>query len=1365
MASKKKSKLPPGPQYYNPDPVARMFGRANEATVKVNGVPTTCLVDTGATVTTINAQYCQDMGLEIHALEQLIAVSATGGTAIPYLGYTVAQLKFPHIPNYSEEVVMLVISDETRYATRVPLQIGTRVIAAVAETLKPQDIKNLDETWKQTYIGTLMSCAIQQKNREDGDTFSMDNVKGPVRLKKRVELEPFEQTEVWGYTQIRGHSKRVVVCTESEDLLMQGQVMSVNTKTDLIPHNSRVKVLLRNLTPRAVRVPAKATIGQVTPCNVVPPIWGKETDNTPPEEESWTEDMQKLFEKLGLDEPKDWMTDEDILRAKKLVKKFHMIFSKNDLDMGKTDKVKYKIKVTDPVPFKERYRRIPPSQYEAVRKHIQEMLDIGAIRPSDSPWCSAVVLVKKKNGELRFCIDLRKLNQRTVKDAYSLPRIDETLERLKGSCIFSSLDLKSGYWQVEIEEDCKQYTAFTLGPLGFFECNRMPFGATNAPATFQRLMESCLGDLNLNWCIIYLDDIVVFSPTVDEHLERLEAVFQKLKNAGLKLKPSKCNLFRTSIPFLGHIVSAEGITTDPKKVEAVAKWPRPHNVTTVRKFLGFVNYYRRFIKGCSQIARPLYDLISGENAKKKTNPIEWTDAAEDAFQALINCCIKAPILGYADFSLPFELHIDASGTGLGAILYQLQEGKKRVIAYASRTLSHSEARYPAHKLEFLALKWALTDQFYEYLYGNSFEVYTDNNPLTYVLTSAKLDACGQRWVSAIASMNFNLHYKPGRTNGDADALSRIDWTQETPNEEVQAILKGCLEQPDFLWEAYACSIAATEDLQPSKNPGTMTAADWRKAQGEDPTISAVVKMMKRRTLHHRRSSSRDVAHLRTYLHQKSRLKLRNGVLYRKINTNDRPDRNNMQLCLPPAYWKEALEGCHDNVGHLGIDRTIDLLRDRFYWPFMMDDASTYVGSCQRCQKAKGRQQRAPLQPYHADAPMELVHMDYLTIEHGRTQQDVNILIITDHYSRFAQAIKTPSQTAIVTAQAAWDHYFSKYGFPDKIVTDQGTQFESHLFKDLCKVAKITKLRTTSYHPQGNGNCERFNSTLINMVKTLEQEEKVKWTKHLNALCSAYNSTVHSSTGFSPFWLMMGRKPRLAVDLNLGVNLPEHGPSSSSKYVEDLQRRLLWSHKLAQKHMEKQAQKAKKYYDRRVKCSKLEPGDLVLVKRFGFKGKHKIQDRWEHTIYEILESSHNNPLVFRIQAEDGTGKVRIVHRNLLLPLRTRIPEDEVEEPPSPAEPENSNQAESEDFTQDDQESDPESEDNLQQTSESDDEPSVSTRPWTRSQGPPPALVDTQPLSKCTLSSQPSMDPQQDVVPRGYTGKLIGWANSMLDHLPW
>ena len=302
------------------------------------------------------------------------------------------------------------------------------------------------------------------------------------------------------------------------------------------------------------------------------------------------------------------------------------------------------------------------------------------------------------------------------------------------------------------------------------------------------------------------------------------------------------------------------------------------------------------------------------------------------------------------------------------------------------------------------------------------------------LTTAKLDACGQRWVSAIAPMNFNLHYKPGRTNIDAEALSRLPYSERIDHEEVQAILKGCLEQPRFLWEAYACSARIVEDLPANPTPTGMGVKEWRKAQALDPVISAVKKMLDNHTLAQRRPNSKDHPDLKTYLHQRFRLKLRNGVLYRHIDNSQRPERNSLQLCLPQPYRKEALEGCHDNVGYFGFDRTLDLLRDRFYWPHMMEEAREYVSTCRRCQVAKGKQQLAPLQPSHADAPMKLVHMDYLTIEHGRTGQDVNILIITDHYSRFAQAVKTSNQTALTTAQAAYYHFFSKYGFPEKIVT-------------------------------------------------------------------------------------------------------------------------------------------------------------------------------------------------------------------------------------------------------------------------------------------------------------------------------------------
>ena len=322
-----------------------------------------------------------------------------------------------------------------------------------------------------------------------------------------------------------------------------------------------------------------------------------------------------LFERIDLTGIRQWKPAEQE-EVKELFREYGRLFALDDLDLGHTLVVKHKIKLNDYTPFKERYRRIPPHQYDEVRKHLKEMLEIGAIRKSNSPWASAVVLVRKKDGSLRFCIDLHKLNARTIKDAYSLPRIDETLDCLGGSVIFTLLDLKSGYWQIEMDEMSKQLTAFTVGPLGFYECERMPFGLTNAPATFQRLMESCLGDLHLNWCIIYVNDIIVFSETPKEHI-RLRGVFSKLVQAGLKLKPKKCEFFKSRISYLGHIVSSSGIETDPRKVEVVKTWTIPKTVTDVRSFLGFTNYYRRFIKGYAQVARLWNALISGENASRR----------------------------------------------------------------------------------------------------------------------------------------------------------------------------------------------------------------------------------------------------------------------------------------------------------------------------------------------------------------------------------------------------------------------------------------------------------------------------------------------------------------------------------------------------------------------------------------------------------------------------------------------------------------------------------------------------------------------------------------------------------------------------
>ena len=312
-----------------------------------------------------------------------------------------------------------------------------------------------------------------------------------------------------------------------------------------------------------MEVPAKALVGHVVPTNKVPLVvhptrTTEETHNKSPK--GW------VLEALDLQGLKEWPESEQ-KQVRELLAKWEHLFVHSNLDLGKTALIKHKIQLTDWTPFKECYWYIPPHMYDDVRAHIQEMLDTGAIHKLHSPWASAVVLVWRKDGCPRFCIDLRKLNNWTVKDAYLLPHSDKTLDSLQGSQWFSSLDLKLGYWQVEMDEESKPLTAFTVGPLGFYECERVPFGLTKTPATFQRLMDTCLGDLNLHCSIIYLDEIVIFSKDPASHLERLKAVFWKLEEAGLKLKPSKYELFQWQLAYLGHVISTQGIATDEGKIK------------------------------------------------------------------------------------------------------------------------------------------------------------------------------------------------------------------------------------------------------------------------------------------------------------------------------------------------------------------------------------------------------------------------------------------------------------------------------------------------------------------------------------------------------------------------------------------------------------------------------------------------------------------------------------------------------------------------------------------------------------------------------------------------------------------------------
>ncbi|PVD33987.1 hypothetical protein C0Q70_05249 [Pomacea canaliculata] len=533
----------------------------------------------------------------------------------------------------------------------------------------------------------------------------------------------------------------------------------------------------------------------------------------------------------------------------------------------------------------------------------------------------------------------------------------------------------------------------------------------------------------------------------------------------------------------------------------------------------------------------------------------WGQEEEAAFQTLKDFLTSPPILGYPDFKLPFELHVDASASGLGAVLYQEQEGQQRALCYASRGLSKAEKNYPAHKLEFLALKWAVTEKFHDYLYGHKFSVKTDNNPLTYVLTSARLDATGHRWLAALASYSFDITYRPGSSNADADALSRLP-EHHIEAESVQAIC-GSLQTPAYA-ECIACSATVVEEsFAAGQGLRALSCSDIRQAQLQDPVLSVWITAIEQRK-GPRQERQPNGPH-RALQQEFNKLTMKKGVLHRRVTVGEQEKE---QLVVPSRYIRTVLECLHNDAGHPGRDRTLSLIRDRFFWPGMTADVEDWIKKCPRCVRRKTLgTERAPLVSIVTTEPLELVCMDYLSLETSKGGYQ-HILVITDHFTRLAQAIPTRNMTAKTTADALVNNFIVHYGVPKRLHSDQGANFESRIIRELCQIIGCSKSRTTPYHPMGNGMCERFNRTLLDMLGTLEPRQKENWKSHVASLVHAYNCTRHESTGFSPYSLMFGRDPHLPVDLLFGVDSNDQGREPLTKYVDSLKKRLTESFHLA-----------------------------------------------------------------------------------------------------------------------------------------------------------------------------------------------------------
>ena len=884
--------------------------------------------------------------------------------------------------------------------------------------------------------------------------------------------------------------------------------------------------------------------------------------------------------KPELDMPTDYHPS-----LKQLLKEHSMIFRKT---LGKTLAAQHIIDTGNSQPVKVPPRPIPFHFADRVHKQLQEMADEGIIQPSNSPWCAPAVYVPKPNGEIRICVDFVQLNRVTKKDSYPVPRADGPQQKLADKRVFSKIDLRSAYWQFPMERSSIEKTAFCPGPgYGLWEFTVMPYGLTGATQTCQRGLDKVLKDCK--YCIDnYVDDCIIFSEDLETHIQDLGMVLGKLQAAGFTLRGSKCFFGKSEISHLGFEYSAKGVKPTKEKTQTIQEWPIPQSVKDVRSFLGLANFYRRFVPKFADTAAPLTDL-TGNKAT-----FVWQDIHQQAFEKLKQALVSPPLIAYPTPQDKFILTTDASDIGLGAILSTKQG---TVIEYASRTLTPTEKNYATIEKECLAIVWAVR-KFRHYLIGAHFVIHTDHKPLEWLESSKTSKARSQRlerWSLELRAFDFDIVHLPGSTNLNADALSRrpiavVGVTTPISEEEISA------------------------------------------AQKNDSTLSLIYELVEKKGYPSQIGKWSQFP-LKRYRQIWSQLTLKHSVLCREVASPTMTDTKHL-IIVPRSLQKLFLKMAHEDSGHQGMERTLSRLSDVAYWVGMAKSVIHHCKVCVKCQFSKAPPPKpVPLQPVLATRPWEMVAVDVLKVPMS-TKGNQYLLVAQDYFSKWPFAKPMPDQKAERIVQILKDEVFTVVGPPQKLHSDQGRNFESRLLGDLCKAFGVSKSHTTPYHPMGDGLVERMNRSLLSLLRTYVERENL-WEEHLQLLLFVYRTTKHSSTGFSPFEVLLGSNPPLQQIPNFySPLLPE-----PSDYCEELKNKLALLREMVDANLVESADKQQHAYKGSVRTP-LKPGQQVLLSN-PIAGK--LDPRWTGpwTVKQM-----KGPSTVTITMENST---RAVHINRVRPL--------------------------------------------------------------------------------------------------------------------